>query len=202
MTIFGESAGGMSTAHQIIAKNPALFHRAIAMSGTLTTIPTWSLEQHEHHYNALLRYLKIDAGARDTMEQLRDIPQSVIAAATLPIEGVFIVTSNPCDDGEYHLTKPRRDNIESPPPWLKSYMVGDVLDEAIIFRTQIDKDDYAFLRQRILQYIPQQETDKILGLYDITASTRQADVARGIEDMAGDVTDGVFDQVILDGKGN
>lgn len=56
VTIFGESVGGMSVAHQVYARQPAPFHRAISMSGHLNCIPVWTIEEHEKRYNALLSY--------------------------------------------------------------------------------------------------------------------------------------------------
>lgn len=55
VTIFGESAGGMSVAHQIWAAQPTVFHRAVSLSGNLNTIPTWSLSDTradgKHYFN-------------------------------------------------------------------------------------------------------------------------------------------------------
>lgn len=146
ITIYGESAGGMSVSHQVAARNPAPFHRAIAMSGHLNTIPTWSLAQHEKHYRALLTYLGIDPDSPASLDQLRAVPQDVVAAATLPVEGVFVATGNPCNDGVFHTQAPSFNKIGSPPKWLKSYMIGDTYDEGMILRQAFAEEDFSSLR--------------------------------------------------------
>lgn len=187
ITLYGESAGGMSVSHQIAAKQPAPFQRAIAMSGHLNTIPTWSLERHEQHYRALLEYLKIDPNATDALEQLRKVPQDVIAAATIPVEGVFVCTGNPCDDGVFHAKPPSFDGLEAPPSWLKAYMVGDTLDEGMIFRMSLAEETPESIRARMMQYLAEADVDRILGLYAITPQTKGQDLIDRMETLAGDV---------------
>lgn len=187
VTIFGESAGGMSVAHQLAAANPAPFQRAISMSGTLNTIPTWSLEQHEKRYRALLTHLRIDYDAADTLEQLRQVPESVIAAATIPIEGVLVCTGNPCDDGVFHKECPSADRIESPPAWLESFMIGDVFDEAVIFSWAITEDTYDTIRECLLRFLTEEQTDKVLCLYGFSKDESTAEFKGLFESITGDV---------------
>lgn len=188
VTLYGESAGGMSVAHQIAAKTPAPFRRAIAMSGQLNTIPTWSLEHHERHYRALLTYLEIDPDASDSLEQLRKVPQEVIAAATLPVEGIFVCTGNPCDDGVFHAKRPSFDGIESPPSWLEAYMVGDTYHEAMIFRGSFAEDGYDSFRKCIVSHLGESDADTVLSLYDILPELSVDDFLTRVEELAGDTT--------------
>jgi carboxylesterase type B len=102
VTIYGESAGGMSIFHQLAAKNPAPFHRVISISGHLNTLATWPLERHEKHFRALLTHLGIDADSPSALEQLLAVPQDTFAATTLHVESVFVATGNPCGDGVFH----------------------------------------------------------------------------------------------------
>ncbi|KIX00560.1 uncharacterized protein Z518_09625 [Rhinocladiella mackenziei CBS 650.93] len=141
VTIFGLSAGGISCAYQIAAANPAVFHRAV-MSGTLNTIPMWSLDQYEKRYQALVRYFNIQGPG--SPEKLRALPDHVVAAATIPVEGVFVCSANPCDDERFPMKHPTFTAISTPPSWLKSYMIGDTADEAITFRMQIQ--DLTFMK--------------------------------------------------------
>lgn len=187
VTIYGESAGGMSVSHQLAARNPATFHRAIVMSGALNTIPTWSLDQHEKHYRALLRYLRIDPDAPDSLEQLRRVPQDVVAAATVPVEGVFVCTGNPCDDGVFHESPPSFNTITTPPTWLKSFMIGDVYDEAMIFRTTIDKDDYNTFETGVSKFLSPEHTKVVLDSYGISKGMETNELRLRFEDLASDV---------------
>ncbi|KAM0543289.1 hypothetical protein ACHAPJ_012373 [Fusarium lateritium] len=186
ITIYGESAGGMSVAHQLAAKDPAPFHRAIAISGNLNTLPTWTLEHHEKHYCALLKYLEIDPDAPDSLEQLRKVPQQAVADATLHVEGVFVATGNPCYDGTFHTELPDPNKIRSPPKWLKSYMVSDTWDEAMIASEALAEEDFASLRSQLINYMGESNTDIILGLYDIKLETGRDDFLKRLERMVSD----------------
>ncbi|KAM0414737.1 hypothetical protein ACHAPT_013428 [Fusarium lateritium] len=188
VTIYGESAGGMSVSHQIAAKDPAPFHRAIAMSGHLNTIPTWSLSHHEKHYRALLQYLDIDPDSPSALDQLRYTPQDVVACATIPVEGIFNATGNPCDDGIFHATSPSFNTISSPPAWLKSYMVGDTTDEGMIFYESFCEDDYASVRSGMEAHLGPDATSAILQLYRVTPDLPQDQFVKRMEEMAGDAT--------------
>lgn len=188
VTIYGESAGGMSVSHQVAAREPAPFQRAIAMSGHLNTIPTWSLEHHEKHYRALLAHLDIDPDSPTALDQLRGVSQEQVAAATLPVAGTFVATGNPCDDGVFHLARPSPSSIGSPPPWLKGYMVSDVYDEGMIFNESFCEDDFSTVRTRMASHLGETVADEILALYGITAEPSQGDFVAKMERMAGDAT--------------
>ncbi|KAF2994883.1 hypothetical protein E8E14_003096 [Neopestalotiopsis sp. 37M] len=188
VTIYGESAGGMSVSHQIAAKTPAPFHRAIAMSGHLNTIPTWPLEHHEKHYRALLTYLKINPDSPTSLDELRAIPQEKVSAATLHVEGIFVCTGNPCDDGVFHATPPSFNRISSPPEWLKAYMVGDVLDEGMIFHESFEEDNFSSVRGTLSSHCGPDAASTILDLYNITAETPKDQFVLSMEELAGDTT--------------
>ncbi|KAH7021886.1 Alpha/Beta hydrolase protein [Ilyonectria destructans] len=186
VTIFGESAGGMSVAHQVWAAQPATFHRAISLSGTLNTIPAWSLERHECRWKALLKHLGIDPLAADVLDQLRAVPQQDVADATCLIEGTNGTTGNTCNDGWFHNSPPSTSSISSPPDWLKSYMVGDVKDEAIIFRSVVADETYDTLRTSMARFLNDAETDAILAKYDIYPGLPTEHLPLKFEDMASD----------------
>lgn len=190
VTIFGESAGGMSVAHQVWASTPAPFHRAVSMSGTLNTIPAWPLEQHERRFRALLRHLRIDAaGEDDALQQLRRAPHAAVAAATCAIEGSVGATANPCDDGWYHAARPSPARIRSPPGWLRGYMIGDVRDEAMIFRGAMDDQDYASICAKLARFLGAEHAEVLLGMYGITPDVAHEQLEQRFEVMA---SDGVF----------
>lgn len=197
VTIFGESAGGMSVAQQVWAKDPAPFARAVSMSGTLNTIPAWPLEWHERRYRALLEHLNIigeeadDDGGVAELERLRRVPQDAIAAATCVIEGGMGATANPCADGWYHAQVPSlgAGGIVSPPAWLRSYMVGDVRDEAMIFRGALDDQDYASILAHFSGFMDEEDAVDVLGRYGIAADISHEVLECRFEEMA---TDAIF----------
>lgn len=189
VTIFGESAGGMSVAQQVWAKEPAPFERAISMSGTLNTIPAWPLKWHERRYRALLEHLGIDGG--EELERLRQVPQDAIAAATCAIEGGMGATANPCADGWYHAQIPSLEvgGIVSPPAWLRAYMVGDVRHEAMIFRGALDDQDYASVLAHFSGFMDEADAVALLLRYDIAADVSHEVLEHRFEAMA---TDAIF----------
>ena len=202
VTIYGESAGGISVGHHIAARTPAPFQRAIAMSGNLNTIPSWPLDRHEKHYRALLtvrpavpqykcfadilKYLGIDPESATSLDELRAVPQDVIARATLPVEGVFVCTGNPCDDGVFHAESPSFNNIKSPPKFLKSYMVGDTFHEGMILRAAFAEEDFSSLRSQMASSIGPEATDIIFALYEVTPELTKEQLVTQMEDMMSD----------------
>lgn len=190
VTLYGESAGGMSVDHQLHAAKPPIFHRAILMSGLINTIPTWSLEHHERFYRALCRYLGIDpdADAANALDQLRELRDSVVADATTAVAGIVGTTGNGCDDGWFHGKAPQFNDLTSEPQprWLRSLMVGDVYHEGMIFTYTIRDDDYASLRRELENILSEKETDTILRLYGLSPDSTAETVQRTFEEMAGD----------------
>ncbi|KAF4966917.1 hypothetical protein FSARC_5450 [Fusarium sarcochroum] len=189
VTIIGESAGGMSVAHHIWAAQPSVFHRAISLSGTLNTIPVWSLERHERRWNALLLHLNIDPLAPDALDKLRAVPYQVIAEATCVIEGTMGTTGNPCSDAWFHASPPASSRISSPPDWLKSYMVGDVRHEGMVFRMIVADETYESVKASMVKFLSDDEANTILELYDICPETPAGQVPFKLEEMA---TDSLF----------
>ncbi|KAF4338899.1 lipase 3 [Fusarium beomiforme] len=168
VTYHGESKGGISVLHQIVARNPALFHRAIAMSGHLNPISIWSLEQHEKHSRAVLRYLCIDASSPSIFYWHRDVPESDTAAATIPIEGNFNAPGHPCDDGVFLMMNTSPNRIPFPPAWLKRNMIEDTADEATIFTHNLRKETYGSIQTDITAFLGKEVTDALPALYCVT----------------------------------
>ncbi|EEA25194.1 hypothetical protein TMatcc_006584 [Talaromyces marneffei ATCC 18224] len=185
--IFGESAGGISVCNQIVAKDPPPFQRAIAMSGHLNTIFAWSLEQHEKHYRALLTHLKIDPDASDSLEQLRTRSQDEVAGATLTVAGTVIATGNPCLDGNFYADTPGFDNITTPPSWLKGYMVGDVMHEAMIFDQSFKEETFDSLRARLTIHLGEEDADFVLNLYGIHKDLSDDERFVRLEELVSDI---------------
>ncbi|KAG8170050.1 hypothetical protein KVR01_000795 [Diaporthe batatas] len=191
VTIFGESAGGMSVAHQIWAREPAPFARAISMSGTINTIPVWSLEEHERRFRALLRHLNIEGVDEAALAKLRSVPKEAIAKATCEIEGTMGATGNPCNDGWYHSYRPSlgQGGIISPPEWLKGYMIGDVKDEAAMFRGTLHDQTYESILGHFSAFLGEKDAADVLQRYGISADLSHEELDLRFEKMA---TEGLF----------
>ncbi|CAK7207922.1 hypothetical protein SEUCBS139899_010737 [Sporothrix eucalyptigena] len=197
VTIFGESAGGMSVSYQVCAARPAVFHRSISMSGNLNTIPVWTVEQHEKRYRALLVRVGIDPDDAKALEKLRAVPQETLVSATCPIDGTVATTGNACNDGWFFSQPPAADKIASPPAWLKSYMVGNVKDEAMIFRHTLEVADFALLRNTMTKHMSPSAVDRVLSLYGIVPDVPKSQFVVRVERMATDCLFHVQDRIHL-----
>lgn len=187
ITIFGESAGGISVAHQIAAARPATFKRAIQMSGSLSLVANWSLERHQERYNRLCRHFEIDSSSPDALDRLRDISQDDLHDATLLLEPSDFNVYNPCDDGDFHLHKPSLEYGSSLPPWLESIMIGDTTDEGELWRHVVVKNDSKFLVTRMEKHMSPSEIDRVLQIYGLTHNSPEGDLAQGFIDIIADM---------------
>lgn len=187
VTIFGESAGGISVAHQIQAAKPAKFTRAIQMSGSLCLVANWSLQRHQQRYDALCRHFGIDPASSTTLDQLRGIPEVELHNATTVIEPTDFLVFNPCDDQDFHSRTPDLSYGSSLPPWLEGLMVGDTLDEGELWRHVVMKQDLDFLKARMQKYMSSSETDRVLEIYSLGPNAPLEDVTEAFVSMIGDM---------------
>lgn len=189
VTAVGESAGGISISNQLNAKRPAVFHRAVCMSGLSVSIPPWALEQHDTLFEATCRHFEIDPLGPDALDKLRAIPQQELANATPVIQGVPSGTGNPCIDGWFYREDVDHSCVQSPPNWLKGLMIGDTYHEGIIFHLNLleGNEDFYSVR-RVLQAHIQDEshTYLILQKYDITNDLSRSEFLARVEHMCGD----------------
>lgn len=185
VTAVGESAGAISISHQLIARRPAKFHKAICMSGLAFSIPAWTREQHNVYFEAVCRHFSLNPMQPGVLDRLRAIPQQELANATSVIQGVASGTGNPCIDGDFYAQNPL--DIHPAPSWLESYMIGDVYHEGVIFHLNVMDDDYAFLRSTLLKHIKDEATtDTILELYGLNPTLSQEQLTHRFEHMCGD----------------
>lgn len=169
ITAAGQSAGGVSIGHHLAAKNPMVFHRAACMSGLGSTLRALSLEEHEVLFDATCRYFSINPRAADVLDQLRKIPEQALANADHVIQGVPSGTGNPCLDGWFYAHDPQ--TMTDAPSWLKSFLLGDVHDEGMIFLVNVAKDTYDSVQSTMQEHVRDENFLKtVLGEYGITAS--------------------------------
>lgn len=187
VTVFGQSAGGVSIGHQIAANNPMKFDRAICMSGLGSTLTPLDLDEHEALFGATCRYFSIDPHASDVLDQLRKVPEQEMANADHIIQGVPAGTGNPCNDGWFYQFDPRLQSETEAPSWLKSFMLGDVHDEGVIFTTNVMNDTYETVRQTLLESIQNEVyVNRVLHEYDITPNTSGPDLVEKVCIMGGE----------------
>ncbi|KAH8760568.1 Alpha/Beta hydrolase protein [Diaporthe sp. PMI_573] len=185
VTAVGESAGGISISHQLLAANRPKFHRAVCMSGLSASIPSWTMEEHERLFQAVCQCFDIAADDPQVLELLRSIPQQDLADATDRVHGVPASTGNPCLDGWFHSGDPLEPH--EAPLWLKSYMLGDVYHEGIIFHPNLLDDDYDFIHSTLHDSIGDDaHVNEVLRLYEMFPDTPQHLLLERFEHMAGD----------------
>ncbi|KAL7269068.1 hypothetical protein RUND412_008280 [Rhizina undulata] len=126
ITVFGESAGGMSTHAHIQGSKRGLFKRAILMSGHSYVTPSLPIAFGQALVSRVCEYLKISQ-IGDWIEELRKVPAEGIVEALqeLEVHGMGIL-----DDGSFYEGKWDRDYV---PDWVESIMLGDCEFESIIF---------------------------------------------------------------------
>lgn len=169
VTAYGLSAGGLSIGHQLRAREPPVFSRAICMSGVEHTIPTMTLDDHEAIYKRALQHFNISGSDPQALKKLRAVPELDLADATFAIYAVPNVASSPCDDGVFHLAPTDPEKYYTLPTWLKSYMVGDVRDEGEIFIMPMEESrDYTWFMGHLCREMSTEDAAWILSLYDIT----------------------------------
>jgi carboxylesterase type B len=185
VTAVGESAGGISISNQMATAHPPSFHSAVCMSGLSTSIPAWSMEQHEKLFQTVCRHFKLEPSQPDILNCLRRIPQQELANATSAIQGVLSGTGNPCLDGWFYEKDPRE--VHGPPQWVETLMLGDTYHEGIIFHVNLLDDNFATIRETLQQHIQNEaETDTILAQYEITPDLPQEILLARVEHMCGD----------------
>lgn len=155
------------------------------MSGLATSIPAWTMDQHEILFREVCKHFKIDADSPNIMDLLRLVDQVELADATPTIQGVESGTGNPCLDGWFYAKDPR--SIHAAPEWLESYMVGDVYHEGVIFSMNIKNETYTSVWKTLLEFIKDEARLKtILDAYDISPEQTQTDFLAAVEHMTGD----------------
>ncbi|KAJ5279784.1 acetylcholinesterase [Penicillium angulare] len=185
VTVVGQSAGGVSIGHHLASNHPMKFHRAVCMSGLGLSLRAITLEGHEKLFDDSCRYFKIDPYAPDALDQLRKVDQQVLADADPHIQGVPAGTGNPCLDGWFYAHDPQQ--LTEAPAWLKSFMVGDVHDEGVIFIMNLMKDSYGSVRNTIMKQVGDEKfVDAVFQEYEITSDLPHKELIERVCFMAAD----------------
>lgn len=125
VTIFGESAGGMSVHHHILStKSRHLFHRAISHSGQANATDFF-VQDNEENTKLLLKCLEIeDQDEKDILTKLQAVPARKLLEANIQMieNSGWLNKFLPCIDGEFLTKSPIKllaDGLPSIP-----YMIG------------------------------------------------------------------------------
>ncbi|KAH9926325.1 alpha/beta-hydrolase [Epithele typhae] len=183
VTIWGESAGGMSVAYQMLlndGNNEGLFRAAVAQSGS--PIPTGDVADLQDTYDAVVSQVGC-ATAADTLECLRGASVESIVAAAGTLGGQFsyqgtggVLQWIPHADGVFLTDLPQRLILKGAVARVP-LISGDVLDEGTIFATSsfnatTDADFAAFVHDFFFPGAPASAVAPLLELYP-------SDVAQG-----------------------
>ena len=185
VTVVGQSAGAVSIGHHLAANHPMKFHRAVCMSGLGSTLRTLSMEEHEALFNATCRYFSIDAQASDALDLLRKVDQQVLANADHIIQGVPSGTGNPCQDGWFYAHDPQE--VTEAPHWLRSFMIGDVHNEGVIFVLNLWNNTYDTVRSTLLEHIQDEKfLDSVFNEYGVTSELPKSEFIEKVCNMGAD----------------
>jgi len=177
------------------------FNRAVCMSGLGSTLRPRSLEEHERLFDATCRYFSIDPQTPDALDQLRKVDQQTLANADSIIQGVPAGTGNPCDDGWFYAHSPNE--VTESPDWLKSFLLGDVHDEGVVFVENLQHDTYETVRSTLLEHIPNGTfVDTVLELYHIHPGASRQDFINRVCHMGSDAVFRIqnYETALVDGR--
>ncbi|KAG6846275.1 hypothetical protein H0H93_014922, partial [Arthromyces matolae] len=137
VTLWGESAGAISTSLHMIANNGdvgGLFRAAFMQSGS--PIPVGPLENAQKYYDALVSATGCSSAA-DTLECLRQVPYSTLKAAVNKSPGIFAYQSLslawlPREDGVFLTENPQQLVLDGKVANIP-FITGDCDDEGTLF---------------------------------------------------------------------
>ncbi|KAF9869968.1 hypothetical protein CkaCkLH20_12577 [Colletotrichum karsti] len=198
VTLFGQSAGGVSANVHLLRDEP-LFSSVIIQSGLLPLCGVLSVEQYQGIYDRLLRELDIpaDLSPRARLQRLLDTDENRLTAAMVPVSVIPVITFSPCDDE--HLIGPRKMPVYSeyvdfrPPPWCTRIMIGDVANECIIWNKSFRALDAEASIRRIRSFLgDDSKADRLISLYGLDADDSHNDNFWKMEKFT---TDGLYTAV-------
>uniref|UniRef100_A0A8H7XSW5 Carboxylic ester hydrolase n=1 Tax=Psilocybe cubensis TaxID=181762 RepID=A0A8H7XSW5_PSICU len=182
VTIWGESAGAISVALQMVANagnTEGLFRGGFMQSGA--TIPVGDITNGQKYYDAVVKETGC-TGASDTLDCLRTIPYAKLKAAINKSPGIFAYQSLnlawlPRTDGVF-LTDNPQNLVQQGKVAKIPYVTGNCDDEGTLFslanlNVTTDAQFKSYLKNTFLPGTSNAQIDKIAKLYpnDITAGS-------------------------------
>ncbi|KAF5598370.1 triacylglycerol lipase V precursor [Fusarium pseudocircinatum] len=190
VTIFGESAGGMSVAAHIASRRgPELFQRGAQLSGGLNAFESFNEAEHEIFYERVLKAFDIPINAPDRLKQLQAISDARIVASTPHIFTTLISVPSLCNDGWFFAEGREHGalNITNPPDWLQSFMTSETYDEGVVFRDELWLEDVESIKAHLRRYLEPKAVERVIGLYGLYDDITHSDKMRIAEELCGDV---------------
>ncbi|RMJ06783.1 hypothetical protein BHE90_015287 [Fusarium euwallaceae] len=197
VTLFGQSAGGVSANVHLLRDEP-LFSSTIIQSGLLPLCGVLSVEEYQGIYDKLLSTLEIpkDLPPRERLQRLLDVDEDKLTAAMVPVCVIPVITFSPCDDG-YLIGQPMPKYSDyknfKPPSWCTRIMIGDVANECVIWNKSFRSMDAPTLVDRIKSFLGSgPKADKFMSLYNIKPTDDRHDNFWKVEKFT---TDGLYTAV-------
>ncbi|KAL2004679.1 hypothetical protein VTN00DRAFT_3207 [Thermoascus crustaceus] len=197
VTLFGQSAGGVSTNVHLL-REEKLFSSAIIQSGLLPLCGVMSAEQYQAIYDKLLDVLEIpkDLPPRERLRRLVDIEEEKLTVAMIPVCITPVITFSLCDD-HYLIGGPMPKHSDyskfKAPSWCQRILIGDVANECVIWNKGFRGLDAAAFIARIKSFLKDDtKAQKFIDLYKITPDMDRTETFYKIEKFT---TDGLYTAV-------
>ncbi|KAI8722865.1 Carboxylic ester hydrolase [Fusarium sp. LHS14.1] len=197
VTLFGQSAGGVSANVHLLRDEP-LFSSTIIQSGLLPLCGVLSVEEYQGIYDKLLSALDIpiDLPPRERLQRLIDVDEDKLTAAMVPVCVIPVITFSPCDDG-YLIGQPMPKYSDyanfKPPSWCTRIMIGDVANECVIWNKSFRSMDAPTLVDKIKHFVgSESKAEKLMSLYNIRPTDDHDDSFWKVEKFT---TDGLYTAV-------
>ncbi|KGO47152.1 Carboxylesterase, type B [Penicillium expansum] len=193
VTLFGQSAGGVSTNVHLLRDEP-LFSGAILQSGLLPLCGIMTVEQYQNVYEKTLEVLGIptDLSPQERFTQLLQVDEARLTASMVDVFMIPVVTLAPCDD--HVLIKCPMPSYNSfsafqPPAWCQHIMIGDAGNECIIWNKAYRDLKAEGLLSRCAAVVGLEAARKLISIYNITPSLSPTETFYAIEKFT---TDGMY----------
>lgn len=199
VTVFGESAGGMSICCHMLSHPPPsgpLFSRAIIMSGVLgpTTTPI-SEQRASEVFDKFCETLKIEAGSEDALAKLRalDVNTLVAASETLTFQESFWRPQIDTSFFHANFTWDQVPELLGLCAWVDEIVVGNTGFEGQTHAGVLKDLTPETFRGYLARELSDEATDKILEAYGVRKDMDQNTLLTPAMRWGGDVVfDGMF----------
>lgn len=209
VTLFGQSAGGVST-HAHLLRGEPLFSSAILQSGLLRTCGILSVDEFQILFEKMLTELGIPLeglSSAERVQRLAAVPVDKLTAAMQAVFLISVVTMPLCDDGVLvDGPMPTYDDYTKPfvsPEWCLRLMMGDAKNECIIWNKSwenlcttpmvtgqdLSTPNPSLVVAKMQSFLGKDKADKVAAAYGITEDMPPKDLFWALERLT---TDGIF----------